>query len=314
MCRVHRGSAHPLQILPGHQQGAGAGAAGSLGPEEGHRPGGHRRLHPPGLAGGAEGEALPGGGGVLHPEGGHRRPPVCDHRGDQHHLQEGRQGAQGPLPDPPARSGGGGDPVPPAGGHRQPPLRRTAHPGPGLPGSAGDHPGVLPRRGVHPRPHLDAPLLPVRGLLRLRHHRGVLRGSHKPHPRPGDGAVLRPAHEPPLLRPGRVHPGVQLRRPLPLQAGAGGQPALLRPVLPGAFPGHPDRGGLLRHHRVLPRGGQVPLRRPPELLGMPLPGGGGGGRRSVPRVRKAAHHRRAPPGGTALRPPRGLCAGERQAL
>ena len=31
--------------------------------------------------------------GVLHPEGGPRRPPVCDHRGDQHHLQEGRQGA-----------------------------------------------------------------------------------------------------------------------------------------------------------------------------------------------------------------------------
>ena len=35
-------------------------------------------------------------------------------------------------------------PLPPPGGHWQPPLRRKAHPGPGLPGSAGDHPGVLP--------------------------------------------------------------------------------------------------------------------------------------------------------------------------
>ena len=44
---VYRRSAYPLQILPGHQQGAGAGAAGCLGQKEGHRPGRHRRLHPP---------------------------------------------------------------------------------------------------------------------------------------------------------------------------------------------------------------------------------------------------------------------------
>ena len=142
---VYRRSAYPLQILPGHQQGAGAGAAGCLGQKEGHRPGRHRRLHPPRLAGRAAGQAGRSGGGTLYPEGGRAgRAPVRNHRGDQLHLQEKRQGAQGSLPDSPAPSGGGGDPVPPPGGHWQPPLRREAHPGPGLPGSAGDHPGVLP--------------------------------------------------------------------------------------------------------------------------------------------------------------------------
>ena len=57
-----------------------------------------------------------------------------------------------------------------------------------------------------------------------------------------------PTDDLPLFRPGRIYPGVQLRCPLAVQTGAGGQPAGHGPVLPGAGPGHPDRGGLSRYH------------------------------------------------------------------
>ncbi len=139
--------------------------------------------------------------------------------------------------------GGGGGALPPAGADRQYPLRRPSHPGPFQPRPAGDHPGGLPPGGVPPRPHLDAPLLPVRGLFRVRHPRGVLWGLDAPHPRGGDGAFLRPAHELAGVPAGRAAAGVPFRRPLPPEAGPGGGHAGHRALLPRpkARPGHRRR-------------------------------------------------------------------------
>ena len=321
-CHVYRRSPHPLPLLPGHQPRRGPAPSGLVGPAEGHRPGGHRGLHPSRLAGGAPGAAPPRRGGALQtagrsaPAGRPRRSrsPVPHHRGDQLHLQTGREDPEGPQPDPPPLPGGGGRAVRQAGGHRQHPLRRAAHPGAGQPGSAGADPGHVSGRGVHPRPHLDAPLRPVRCLLRLRHHGGVLRRPDRSHPRGGDGPVLRPAHELAGLRPGRPHPGVPLRRPLPLQAGPGGRHPGHRPELPGAGGGHPHRSGVFRHHRVLPGGREVPPGRPPELRGVPDPGGDGGPWRRLPRVREKADHRRGAPGGGAGGPARRLSSKGGEAL
>ena len=87
--------AHPFKILPGHQRPVCARVPGPVGQAEGHRAGGHRRLHPPGLAGGAGGQAGAGQGRPIRAEGGippargdsrRRHTPLCGHRGDQHHL------------------------------------------------------------------------------------------------------------------------------------------------------------------------------------------------------------------------------------
>ena len=292
-----------------------------MGPEEGRQSGGYRGLHSPGLAGGAAGKAAPRRGGALCSEGwrdgrtaGGGAAPVCGHRGDQHHLQERRQDPQSPQPDSAALLGGRRGPVPPAGGHRQSSLRRAAHPGAGLPGSAGDHTGVLSPGGVRPRPHLDAPLFGVRGFFRIQHAGGVLRGSDGPHPRAGDRPVLRPAHERAAVCPGRLSAYLQLRRPLPVQTGPGGQSAGHRALLSRPGGGHPGREGADRDPGILPGGGKVPLRRPSELPAVPEPGGDGGGGGPVSRLRQKADHRSAPPGGGTGRPAGGRCEAGRAIL
>ena len=146
---------------------------------------------------------------------GQRRSPVCGQRGDQLYLQAGGQDPEGAQCDLAPQPGGGGGALPPAGADRQYPLRRPPYPGPFQPRPAGDHPGGLPPGGVPPRPHLDAPLLPVRGLFRVRHPRGVLWGLDAPHPRGGDGAFLRPAHELAGVPAGRAAAGVPFRRHSP---------------------------------------------------------------------------------------------------
>ena len=172
---AHCRSAHPFPVFQGHQQRGGYRPPGSLGPAQGHPPGGHRGFHPPRLASGAGGNAAAGGRGALYPAahiGAARQPrgrsaPLCHHRRDQQHLQAGRQDPQGAQPDLAAQFRGGRGPFPQVGGHRQHPFRRAAHPGAGQPGPAGDHAGDLPRGRVHSRPHLDAPFCPVRRFFRL---------------------------------------------------------------------------------------------------------------------------------------------------
>ena len=237
-----------------------------MGPEEGHWSGGYRGLYPPGLAGRAAGKAAPRRRGTLYAEGrgdgrsaGGGAAPVRGHRRDQHHLQKRRQDPQGPQPDSAALPGGRRGPVPPAGGHRQSPLRRAAHPGAGLPGSAGDHAGVLPPGGVRPRPHLDAPFFGVRSFFRIQHAGGVLRGPDGPHPRAGDRPVLRPAHERAAVDSGRLSAHLQLRRPLPVQAGPGGQSAGHRALLFRPGGGHPGGEGAGRDPGIFSGGGKVPL-------------------------------------------------------
>ena len=50
-------SAQPFQILPGNQQRRGRAAPGSMGAVQGHRPGGHRGLYAPQMAGRIKGNA-----------------------------------------------------------------------------------------------------------------------------------------------------------------------------------------------------------------------------------------------------------------
>ena len=65
-----------------------------------------------------------------------------------------------------------------------------------------------------------------------------------------------------------------------------------------------DRRRARRHHRVLPRGGQVPRRRAPRLRRQLGAGPHPGGRRPLPGVRQAADRRRAVPGRGPGRPRR----------
>ena len=59
--------------------------------------------------------------------------------------------------------------------------------------------------------------------------------------------------------------------PLPRPPGPGGGSAGHRPLLSGAPGGDPHRRGLFGHGGVLPRGGEVPSGRPPEVRGLSHP-------------------------------------------
>lgn len=141
---VHCESPYPFPVFSGHQQGLRPAPSGLVGGAEGHRPAGHGGLHPSRLAGGAAGTADARRGGCVRsaegpapaPRHDRRAASVRHHRGDQLHLQAGRQDAESPQPDPAALSGGRRRAFRPAGGHRQHPLRWAAHPGPGQPGPA----------------------------------------------------------------------------------------------------------------------------------------------------------------------------------
>ena len=127
----------------------------------------------------------------------------------------------------------------------------------------------------------------------------MLRGPGALHPRRGDGPVLGPAHELAGPRPGRANSGVQLRRPLPGEAGPGGQPPGDGADVPRPGPGHPHRGGLRRHHRVFPGGGEVPPGRPQELRRVPDAARDSGPGRRLPGVREEADRGGGAPGGGA---------------
>ena len=66
------------------------------------------------------------------------------------------------------------------------------------------------------------------------------------------------------------------------------------------------------HGRVLPRGGQVPPGRAPQVRGAGRARADQGARHHLPAVRQAPHRRRAAPGGRARRPPARVPAARRR--
>ena len=149
-------------------------SSGPMGAPQGHRAGGHGGLYPSCLAVGAAGKCWSLPEAVLYAlrkefapavrRGRRGRPrPLCGIRGDQHHLQEGRQDPEGASRDPAARAGGGRGPGPPAGSHRQHPFRRAAHSGAGQPGPAGNHAWTPARRPIFIPAHIWTPHFSVFG-------------------------------------------------------------------------------------------------------------------------------------------------------
>ena len=225
-----------------------------MGAPQGHRAGRHGGLYPSRLAGGASGNAgacrrrrICTAEGVRPAvrRGRRGRPrPLCGIRGDQHHLQEGWQDPEGASRHPAARAGRGGGAGPSAGSRGQPAQRRTAHSGHGQPGSSADDHGRLSGRDLYSGPYLDAPFFCVRGIFPIFHAGGMLRRHDRLHPRAGNRAFFRSAHEPAGVSAGFLPAGVQFRRPFAPEAGPGGQSAFLRRNLWRAETRAGDRRGL----------------------------------------------------------------------
>lgn len=326
---VRRGSAHPLEVLARVQPRSDSAQPGPLGPAQGHRRTRHRRLHPSRLVRPPARDAAPGrarpvpaqpGGGAGHrppapapagQRGGGGPGPVHAQRGDLHDLQAGRPDPEGAPPGLPAGPGRGGAVQRRARADRQPRLGRAADPRSGLAGSAGDHPGGQPGRLSGAGAHLD-PLVLRAGLeVRFRRHRRLLRRPGRACLRGGDRPLLRPGDELAGRQPGPLPVGVELRRALPAGAGPRGHRVRLGPRLLRHAGGAAYGGRAGRHHRVLPRGGQVPRRRAPALRRQLVAGADPGGRWTVPGVRQATDGGRTEPGGGAGRPARGAPAGAR---
>ena len=324
---LHGRPAHPLPLLDLHQPRSDPGAPGRLGAAQGHRGGGDRRRHPPGLAEGAEGEAHRRGGGAVHacarrpapPRRARRRPPrfllsaeVCTiyRRGDRtrkvHHLVllpgfAAAEALQRRL-----------------GRHRQPGLRWAAGAGPGFAQPAGDRPGGLPGRPASSRPTSGPPGSPPWATSPASTRSRSATGTRLSTIYAVETGL---SSDPPMnwrvRLPGPLRPGLQLRRPLAGEAGPGGQPVRHGALLPG----HPGRVARLRaagrprppgadgarrlprHHRVLPPRGQVPLRRAPQVRRVLGAGPDPRAARPVPGVRQAGDRGRAEPRGPASATP-----------
>src|SRR6266536_220360 len=269
---------YSLEILARVQPRLRPRAPRLVGAPQGRHRRGHRRLHPPGVVRGAPRQPGAGRAGAVasarRPRpGGRAHPAALVPRagalhalgGDLHDLQARRAHPQGPPPGLRAGPGGGGAVQPAAGAHRQHRLGRTAHPRTGLARSAGDHAGeragLLSGAGAR----VDAVVRGARVEVRLRRRRRLLPGPGRPHLRAGDGAVLGPGDELAGVVAGPVPAGEQLGRALAADAGPRGVRVLERDGLLLDAAGAGDRRGLRRHGRVLPGGGQVPSRRPPQV-------------------------------------------------
>ena len=287
----------------------------------------HRRLHPPGVGRGAEGHAGPGRARLVPDPAGpraaaaprypgqlRRHRPVPAVRGNLDHLPPRRADPQGPPPALRAELRGRRPHHAGAGQDRQPGLRRAPHPGPGLPRPAGDHPGGRARLLPGARARLDALVRGPGVQVRVRRGAGLLRRPGRAHLRRGDRAVFGSGHELDLLVAGRLPAGQQLRRALPADAGPGGHGVRHRAGLLRDGRGAADRAGPGRHARVLPRGGEVPPGRAPQVRGPHRPRADHRAGGPVPGVRQAAHRRRAAPGRRAGRPPGRLPARRRGGL
>ena len=104
-----------------------------------------------------------------------------------------------------------------------------------------------------------------------------------------------------MERAGPLPPGLKLGRPFAAQPRPGGKPAGHRAHLAGLTSALRTGEGLHRHRGVLPRGGQVPLRRPSEVRRLHGPGGDVPRGREMPRLRNGPHRRGAQPGPRARR-------------
>ena len=93
----------------------------------------------------------------------------------------------------------------------------------------------------------------------------MLRRPVRPHLRGRDRPVLRPGDELARFLPRPLPADLELRCAFAGQARARGHRIRLRPGLSRHPPGAGDRRGLCRHRRVLPGGGQVSHRRPPQM-------------------------------------------------
>ena len=192
-------------------------------------------MHPPGVAGGAAGEAGAGRGGAIPAEigmarsGGEGSAGLLPKRGalravggDQLDLQEKRAHPQGPQPGGHAglRLGGGTEPA--TGGDRQPEVGWAADPGVGQQGSAGDLPGGERGCAVHPGAHLDAALCGSGGEFGVRQSGGVLRGVAAAHLRGGDRTVVGSAYELAAVGAGPLRYRLEFGRALAAKVGARG--------------------------------------------------------------------------------------------
>ena len=303
-------SAHSFQIFQGDGPQRGHPQPRSVGAAQGHRARGHGRFHPSRLAGRAGTDARTGGRGTVpHPgRGAPARRLLVSGRAafrrfgrDQLHLQAGRQGAQGAQRHPAAvarrRRTAGHE----AGDRRQHPFGRAADPRAFLQRPARRHARRLPGRGLHPRAHLDAPFFAVRRLFGLRFDRRMLRRPVAAHSRAGNGALVRPADEPPRAHARRLYHGLRFGRPFSCQTRAGEQPHRRAALLSGAQTRVGDGGGLCGDGGIFSRRGEIPSGRAPQLSSEPDPAGDGALRRALPRVREKDHRRRSAPPRTARR-------------
>ena len=266
----------------------------------------HRRLHPPGLGRAAARDLVPAEPGLFrlrpdldrdvaaHAAARCRTPSGSCCRWRSRRSTSATTGPARCTTCSTARLRRGRRVHPRAGQDRQPRLGRPAHPRPRLARPAGDHPRERRRLLPGARARLDAVVRGARLAVRLRRGRGLLRRPRRPHLRGRDRPVLRPGDELARLRastatgwsptPTRTRRPCSAARRRCFDTDIG---LLRRPPRAG------DRRRLRRHRRVLPRGGQVPPRRPPQVRRAHRTRGDQRGRRHVPGLRQAADGRRA---------------------
>ena len=239
---------------------------GPVGQKKGHRSGGLRGLHPPGLAAGAESAASPGGGGAVPAKGGvpSARPfwrnPVFDNGG-----KSAPSTSRGAKPErstacfccPAWRRRR----TWPGGWSRWETCRRTDGPFWGSPaGTCWSFPWRPAPRACSSPPTSGRPTFPSSGpspgFDSLEECFG---GPVPPHPGRGDRAFLRPAHEldrPPSWTPYSWCP---LRRPTLPKGWAGGGRAGDRAFLSGGEESHRNGEGLWGTVEFFPEEGKYHL-------------------------------------------------------
>ena len=319
-----RRSAHPLEVLPGHEPGLRSGAPGLVGAAQGHHGARHRRLHPSGLVRARSAEKLvPAEPGLFRlrpdlereveraaarPSATGRRPVPALGR-DLHHLQARRPDPEGPPPDLRARP------------RRGRPLRRARWRAIGNLASDG-----RPILGLDSRDLLEITLRPARTAILVPAHIWTpwfsALGSKSGFDAIADcyadlaehifavetGLSSDPAMNWRVSQLDRLPPGLQLRRALPADAGPRGDRSST-PTWTTSRSRRRWRPGSVS----AARSSSSPRRASTTWTGTAPAGCAGaprrpGRRRALPGLRQAAHRRRAAPGRGARRPARAATA------